>query len=91
MAINTYSIQWLAGLDLKILGAEKKEYRQGSPSTLGISTNPVDVEPLTASVCIGQMESGAALLGLGVSSLWVPTLLCPAIGGPEAAISVCNL
>lgn len=89
MATNTLFSGWTS-LDLKILGAEK-EYRQGSPSTLGISTNPVDVESLAASVCIGQMESGAALLGLGVSSLWVPTLLCSAIGGLEAAISVHNL
>lgn len=80
-----------AGLNLKILGAEKKEYRQGSPSTLGISTNPVDVEPLAASVHIGQMECGVALLGIGVNLHSVPTLLCPAIGGPKAAISVCDL
>lgn len=78
------------GLDLNILGTEK-ESRWGSPSILAISTNPVDVEPLAALVCIGPMECGAALPGIGVSSFWIPTLLCPAIGGSDAALSVCDL
>lgn len=51
----------------------------------------MDVEPLAASVRVGQMECGVALLEIGVNLLSVPILLCPAIGGPKAAISVCDL
>lgn len=90
MAISTHSMQWLGDWGLKILRAEK-EYREGSPSTLGVSSNPVDVESLAASVCIGQVEGGAAFMGIGVSSLWVPILLCPATGRSEAGLSVCYL
>lgn len=79
-----------AGLDFKILGAGK-EYKQGSPNTVEISTNLMDMESLAASVCIDQIECGTALLGMDASSLWVPILLCLAIGGPEDAINVCNV
>ena len=76
---------------LRYQGARKKEDGQETVKTLGNFNNPVDFEPLASLVCTGQMECGTALLGICVSSLWVPTMPCSALGEPEAAISVCDL
>lgn len=46
----------------------------------GISTNLVDVGRLAALVCTDQVECGMALLGTGVTSLWVLTFPCSALG-----------
>lgn len=51
----------------------------------------MDVGRLAALVYTNRVECGMALLGTGVTSLWVPTFPCSALGGPEATIGICDL
>lgn len=51
----------------------------------------MDVGLLAALVYTGQVECGMTMLGTGVSSLWVPTFPCSALGRLDAAIDICDL
>lgn len=72
LCVSAHPTQRWADLGLKVPGAEQKQDRQGSLSTLGNFSKHWDAERLVAVARTGQVGVGS-FGRTGVSSRWVPT------------------